>query len=111
MNMEFRYLYRDYGNWKNYGTVIFGNENGLDKESLQDRVMDLIGVDHFIDVLKLGLPPLYFSDFPYDPKLDHEEHEFCELAETNSPANDLANRDIVELLATMAIPQFVEDFE
>ena len=51
----------------------------------------------------LGLPDLYFKDFPYDPELDHELHEYHRAAETKEPTNDAGERDITDLVLAMEI--------
>lgn len=101
MNIEFRYMYRDCGNWKNEGSVIFGNRFGLSKEDIEQHVMRRIDADQLIDAETLKLPALYFREFSYDPQLDHSMHEFIGLSETSHPVDDLEGRDITEFLAPM----------
>lgn len=101
MNIEFRYMYRDCGNWKNDGSVIFGNKYGMPREDIERDVKGVIGTDQLVDAEILKLPTLYFREFPYDPELDHPMHEFIGLSETSDSIDDLEGRDIIELLASM----------
>lgn len=98
MNIEFHYIYRDCGNNKNFGKVIFGNENSLPAKKIHKKILKIFISDPVIWASKLRLPDLFFKDLPYDPGLDHELHEYLEVCETEEPVDDPAKRDIEELL-------------
>lgn len=99
MNIELEYLYRDCGNFKNFGKVVFANIRNFGAKEVHDKVLSLVVPEPFIKASELGLPNLYFQDFPYDPELDHELHEYYRVCETEKPTNDAANRDIEDLLS------------
>ncbi len=101
MNIEFEYLYRDCGNFKNFGWVVFANNRGLSAEEIHKKILGAAVADPFFKASDLALPDLFFKDFPYDPELDHELHEYRRARETEEPPNDVANRDISDLLSEM----------
>ena len=104
MNIEFEYRYRDLGNFKKYGAVVFGNRNGLTVDEISRRVSLALADGQSFSASQCGIPDLFFHDFPFDPDLDHDSHEFYGASETESPVNDAANRDILDLLVEMEIP-------
>jgi len=96
MNILFEYLYRDAGNNKNWGSVIFSNREGLSVEELTLKIRSGLIDGEFFEVDKLGVPPLYFDR--YDPELDHGWHEFFGIEETGEGVRDSHGRDIAELI-------------
>jgi len=106
MNIEFEYRYRDWGNFKKYGAVVFENQNRLTVEEVSKRVLRASTDGRFFDASQLGMSDLFFRDSPFDPDLDHDLHEFCSVSETNLPADDTLHRDILDLLLTMEAPVF-----
>ena len=98
MNIALEYLYRDCGNFKNYGKVVFANHRNLSAKEIHKKVLSTTIPEPFFRASVLALPDLFFKDFPYDPELDHELHEYHGVCETEEPPNDAANRDIADLL-------------
>ena len=98
MNVQFDYRYRDWGNFKRNGSVVFGNRSRLDIEEIGQRITGALVDGEFFDASSLQIPELFFPDFPFDPDLDHGWHEFCGVSETHSPVDDLSGRDVAELL-------------
>jgi hypothetical protein len=101
MNVELEYRYRDWGNFKRYGSVVFGNQRSLTIDEISRRVSLASADGQFFNASRCGFPDLFFADFPFDPDLDHDSHEFCSVLETELPVNDAANRDILGLLLEM----------
>jgi hypothetical protein len=101
MNIEFEYRYRDYGNFKNYNSVVFGNKNNLASKEIDRIISEVLGSDQFFEASRLGVPEMFFKQFPYDPELDWPMHEYCGVSETASPINDAQSRDISDLLSRM----------
>ncbi|MFZ1938228.1 MAG: hypothetical protein WBA18_05380 [Terracidiphilus sp.] len=101
MNIEFNYLYRDCGNFKNLGKAIFANQRKLSAKEIHEKLLSAVMPEPFFRASDLGLPDLYFKDFPYDPELDHELHEYRSVSETQEPPNDARNRDITELVSAI----------
>lgn len=96
MNIKLNYLYRDAGNYKTYGFIIFGNPNGLNTKIIENKLRE-----HFVDAdcfdpSKLNIPPLKHANSKYDSELDHSWNEFESLEETDEEATD--HRTINELL-------------
>jgi hypothetical protein len=94
-------MYRDMGNWKNYGEVVFGNRLNSSPEKLRKQIFRFLGHDQIMKASDLRIPDLFFKNFPYDPELDHEMHEFFDISETEFPVSDAIQRDIAELLLDM----------
>ena len=74
MNIEFSYLYRDAGNFKNFGTVVFANKNQTSLEKLNEMIKQRLVDEMFFDAVNTSVPSLFFDD--YDEELDHDWHEF-----------------------------------
>ncbi|MGH9560101.1 MAG: hypothetical protein ACRD3S_01485 [Terracidiphilus sp.] len=98
MNVEFEYVYRDLGNFKNYSSVIFGNQNNLRVEEIHRRVSQILGNDPTFYASLVGIPEMFFQQFPYDPELDWPMHEYSGVSETEMSVSDAKRRDIEELL-------------
>lgn len=99
MNIRMEYLYRDAGNYKNWGEVVFANPNrvaAIDAEKLV--VAELFERQYFF-AESVGLPDLHFPD--YNLELDHFLHEFHAIAETEEIANDGQGRNIEQLIDSL----------
>lgn len=93
-NIKFSYLYRDAGNYKEFGEIIFTNQNSKSPEEIELVIRkNLIDGDFFVPE-KWNVPRLSFEN--YSPELDHEYHEFESLEETNE--NTTENIDVSEFL-------------
>jgi len=101
MNVQFEYRYRGLGNFKRYGSVVFGNQNGLPIDDINRLMLQLIGNDETFVASEVGIPEMFFTDFPYNPNLDWQMHEYCGVSQTDLPTNDAKGRDIRDLLSQM----------
>jgi hypothetical protein len=101
MNVEFQYRYRDFGNYKRYSSVVFGNKRGMPIDDISRILLQLVGDDETFTASRLGIPEMFFADFPYNPSLDWEMHEYCGVSSTDLPINDAHGRDIRDLLAQL----------
>lgn len=90
MNSRFLYLYRDAGNWKNYGEVVF---DGASTESLKERLVATLATDDLFIAEQVRVPDLSFEDWP-DEADDHFWHEFFAFEETGDAATDEHGRSI-----------------
>jgi hypothetical protein len=98
-NIKINYLYRDAGNYKIFGSVIFGNVTGLSIESIELAIRSrLIEGEYFIPE-KWNIPRLSFEE--YLPELDHDFHKFESIEETDEYA--LFNRDICDFLIIITL--------
>jgi len=78
---KFNYLYRDAGNYKQYGSVILDNPDNLSLEEIERQIRaNLIDGEFFIPG-KFNIPLI--NSFPFDTELDHEWYEFEGVEETN----------------------------
>lgn len=98
MNIEIEYLYRDAGNFKNFGSIVFRNRKGYSPEWIKQEIENWLIDGEFFIAEKVKFPVLYFSEFPYSPELDHEWHQFFGVQTTEEGSTDKHNRDIDELL-------------
>ena len=103
MNVAFEYRYRDLGNFKNHNSVVFANRLGLPAEKISNTLLELTGADNLFFASDHGLPEMFFKDFPYDPDLDWEMHEYLGASDTDMPADDHKGRDISDLLSEWAV--------
>lgn len=96
MNIEFEYLYRDAGNYKNWGGVVFSNPKLHDAESLRAFIRQAMSDTEYFDATAVRLPDLHFPE--YVAELDLPLHEFFEVSVTDESPNDQYGRSIDELL-------------
>jgi hypothetical protein len=89
------------GNFKNYGEVIFGNRLNRSPEEIRKQILRFLGTDNIFKASELRIPDLFFKNFPYDPELDYEMHEFFEVSQSEHSASDAIQRDIADLLLEM----------
>jgi hypothetical protein len=99
-DIKFNYLYRDAGNYKIFGSVIFTNIGSKSIGSIELAIREkLIDNEYFIPE-KWNIPRLSFGD--YSPELDHDYHEFESLEETDDNAPEKC--DISILLKYISVP-------
>jgi len=96
LNIRMQYLYRDAGNYKQWGEVIFKNRRGSSPAALEDQVRSLLIDQDFFEAEVLNIPTLYFDEPISD--LDRQWHEFHSLEACEDAATDRTDRDIEELL-------------
>lgn len=96
MNIKFNYRYRDAGNYKTYGFVIFCNPDNLELHNIEDAIRKNLIDEEFFDPKTLKVPPLRHSGFKYDAESDHSWNEFDSVEETLDHVTD--NRSINELM-------------
>ena len=99
MNIEFSYLYRDAGNFKSFGTVVFTNKNQTSLEKLNEMIKQRLIDEIYFDALNASVPSLFFDD--YDDELDHDWHEFECISEVETMPNDADARDISAFISTL----------
>ena len=93
-NIKITYLYRDAGNYKLYGQVVFGNPENIALEEIRNRINAHLIDGEFFEAKKWGVPELKFEN--YLPKLDHN---WCEFEEVTSSSLEITDeRTIAEFL-------------
>jgi len=94
-NIQLNYLYRDASNYKQYGSVVFGNDSNIAIDVISNIIIrNLIDGEYFI-AEEWKVPTLYFEDKNED---DHQWHEFESLELTNTK---VCSSDIDVLLKTI----------
>jgi hypothetical protein len=85
-NLKLNYRYRDAGNFKQFGSVIFSNTERLSIGEVTILLLEKLIDNELFIPQEWDLPRLHFH--PYDPELDHPYHEFESWEETFEKAND-----------------------
>ncbi len=96
MNTKFEYLYRDAGNNKKWGEVIFTNQDNIDLKQIELMLKMVLIQNEFLIARKSGLPDLSFQR--PDKEIDHGWYEYSEINNTSEQDNDLYNRDITDFI-------------
>jgi hypothetical protein len=98
-NVEFTYLYRDGGNHKKWGRVVFSNPEGASNESVEKRLRQAFLQDGLFIANQIRVPDVFLyaeGQFSFD---DHCYHEFDTARLTAKEADDVQRRTITEFLA------------
>lgn len=99
MNVRFEYLYRDAGNFKNWGEIVFSNARNFNVDhvtAMAERV--LIESTYFV-ASQADVPDLHFDE--YNEKLDHGWHEFHAFQGTDDATTDLQKRDVEKFIESL----------
>lgn len=94
-NIKFRYRYRDAGNYKNYGSVIFANSGDVDVSELETLIRSKLFDETWFYSHEWQVPDLHFGT--WDNTMDNTWHEFESVEQTEEPAN-----------AEWSLPEFTE---
>lgn len=79
-NIRFNYLYRDAGNYKQHGSIVFARETNAELNVIEKAIRSKLIDGEFFVASEWGVPELH--SFPYDAELDHAWHEFVSVEET-----------------------------
>lgn len=85
-NVMFSYMYRDAGNFKQYGELVFANPERLPIAIAEETIGRVLIDGQFFEPTEWSVPFIY--GFAYDPDLDHSWHEVCELVNTKAMPTD-----------------------
>ncbi len=99
MNVKFNYLCRDEGNYKDWGSVIFYNEDDLDIMDSEQTIREYLDGKDFFIAYELDLPNLGFSQDTSSIMDKNRFYEFDCLELTNELPDDRKYR---------TFPQFLE---
>ncbi len=105
MNIRMEYLYRDAGNYKNWGEVVFSNPTSIPIKRVEQLVGDALFERQYFIAHSAGLPDLHFTECSIE--LDHDWHEFHGLAETEDPPNDSAGRGVEQLIECLQVDRLI----
>lgn len=98
-NIRFSYLYRDAGNYKLFGQVVFGNPENIALGEIRKRINASLIDGEFFEAKKWGLTELKFEN--YLPELDHNWCEFEEVTSTYFETTD--KRTMAEFLSKIRL--------
>lgn len=99
MNTKFEYLYRDAGNNKKWGDIIFTNHKNINLHQISSMLKEVLIQEEFFVAKTSGLPELSFENI--DNELDHDWYEFSEISNTVEHSNDLCKRDITDFIKVL----------
>ncbi|AMR31176.1 hypothetical protein A0256_06930 [Mucilaginibacter sp. PAMC 26640] len=94
-NIKFNYLYRDAGNYKNYGSVIFASPSEIDLAALKILIRSKLFDETWFYHHEWQVTDLHFGT--WDNELDHTWHEFESIEHTNEAAT-----------SGLSLPEFIE---
>lgn len=97
MNIQFCYLYRDAGNYKLFDHIVFSNRKDYTISQIEQKIRSLLISETYFSPEQWNIPRLKFDRF--DPKLDHEWHEFEMVDYTEESAT--MEQDIKEFLESV----------
>ncbi|MDQ3027263.1 MAG: hypothetical protein M3R58_12265 [Pseudomonadota bacterium] len=84
MNVRFGYLYRDAGNFKRFGSVIFAVDGDVDLAALRNEIRGSLIDSGFFVAEEVGIPRLAFET--HVRHLDHGWHEVEDISWTEEAA-------------------------
>lgn len=79
MNVRFEYLYRDAGNFKRWGEVVFSNASNIEQDTLaaiSGAALPLDSIYFLPD--QVGVPSLHFEE-----RIEHLDHDWHEIHSFN----------------------------
>jgi hypothetical protein len=79
MNIRFNYLYRDGGNYKQYGSVVFSNPHHRALREVEQSIRSALIDGEFFNASRWQLPDLREQE--WDDEMDHDWHEFESVEE------------------------------
>jgi hypothetical protein len=100
-NVGFDYLYRDAGNNKKFGCVVFScGESDIDLAELDKNIRaNLFNENNFVPEA-VGIARLNLDEYGHESGLDHPWNEYDGLSFTDEPATD--SRTIVSFVKEFA---------
>jgi hypothetical protein len=99
-----QYLYRDEGNYKNWGEIVLSNPSNLPLQRIEQMLSDALFEGLYFVADSAGLPDLHFTEG--STALDHDWHELHGLAETKDPVSDTGDRCVEQPIGCLQ-SQFV----
>lgn len=99
MNIRLEYQYRDAGNFKNWGEIIFSNPRNVAPEAVTRLAEEVLIDKEFFVASGAQVPDLHFPD--WDPDLDHDWHQLMSFRSTDEAPNDSQDRTIDEFMQAL----------
>ena len=85
-NIKFNYLYRDAGNYKEFGEFIFTNQGSQSLQKIELAIRNCLIEKEFFIPEKWNIPRLNLGG--YSPELDHDYHEFESIEITSDSSTE-----------------------
>lgn len=98
-NIKFNYLYRDAGNYKKWGSVVFANPDRLTPDSVAQALQNAFLQDGLFIAHQVRLPEAFFSTGGDATSDDHCFHEFDGVELSIEAPNDSQARTIGQFIA------------
>ena len=98
MNVKFNYLYRDAGNYKSWGLVIFRNPEELSINEIEQRLRQSFFQHDLFIAGQIGIPEVFLYGAADATEDDISFHEFDSVELTDDTSNDQGNRTIRDFL-------------
>lgn len=83
MNIKLNYLYRDFSNYKQYGSIVFENSKDITLEELTAIIESKLIDGEYFSADEWKIPNFFFETKIDD---DHSWHEFQNVEYTNDDA-------------------------
>lgn len=99
MNVRFEYLYRDAGNFKKWGEVVFSNPHDVPADTIASMADQVLIDRTFFVAAKADVPDLHFAE--HNEELDHGWHEVHAFRLTDDSPNDVRSRNIEEFIDSL----------
>lgn len=99
MNIRFEYLYRDAGNFKNWGELVFSNPHNINVDIVTSTAENQLIEKSYFVASKASVPDLYFKEF--NEQLDHGWHELHRFVISEETPNDPLGRNIEEFIKSL----------
>jgi hypothetical protein len=99
VNIRFEYLYRDAGNFKKWGEIVFSNPHNIAIELVESMAKKVLIDKSYFVANKAKVPDLHFAE--YNEQLDHGWHEMHTFKSTNEAPNDQPDRTIDEFIDSL----------
>jgi hypothetical protein len=97
-NIQFNYLYRDGGNYKNTASIVFSNPENLRLFEIKKRLEEAFFQQELFIADQVGIPEVFlFYEFELNED-DHCFHEFSGCEVTNAKPNDKLSRSISDFI-------------
>lgn len=95
-NIKLKYIYRDFGNYKNYGEAIYFNPDNIRIEEIAVLLRSHLIDGEWFYASRWGVPDLHFER--YDDMLDHPMHSYIGLERTDEPATEGTVNELMKLV-------------
>ena len=97
-NLKFEYLYRDAGNYKQYGSVIFINPTQIQPELAKNQIKPYLIDGEFFYPEKVQVPSI--EVFEFDSEFDHDWYEFEKFSLTDEkPTAEISAQNFLDRFA------------